>query len=146
MRARATVLCCIALFGCSPSEQPGQVLDEALKAGLPAAKIRAAHENYFAAMDGGIELTEDEVQGRNTWLVWSGGNDRMWDWIAMQSEGTLDLLKTLSSHPKLKFSRDNRWDHFGLVNEPCFEKATGPDAFGLWLDKRSKSRDCPERD
>ena len=34
---------------------------------------------------------------------------------------------------------------FGLVNEPCFEKATGPDPnrFGLWLDKRISSPDCP---
>ena len=53
------------------------------------------------------------------------------------------FLKTLSSHPKLKASRDNRWDYLGLVNEPCFEKATGPDPerFGLWLDKRDA--DCP---
>src|SRR5262249_60673946 len=31
----------------------------------------------------------------------------------------------------------------GLVNEPCFEKATGPDPqrFGLWLDRRRA--DCP---
>ena len=39
----------------------------------------------------------------------------------------------------MKFSRDNRWQYLGLVNEPCFEKATGPDPdrFGLWLDKRA---------
>ncbi len=57
--------------------------------------------------------------------------------------GTLDLLKTVSSYPSLKFSRDNRWNYLGLVNEPCFEKAAGPDPqrFGLWLDKRRS--DCP---
>ncbi|HWF60279.1 MAG TPA: hypothetical protein VN666_08205 [Nitrospira sp.] len=52
-------------------------------------------------------------------------------------------MKTLSSHPSLKFSRDNRWHYLGLVNEPCFEKATGPDPtrYGLWLDRRRD--DCP---
>ena len=41
----------------------------------------------------------------------------------------------------LQFSRDNRWDYFGLVNEPCFTKAAGPDdgKFGLWLDRREAS-------
>ena len=37
------------------------------------------------------------------------------------------------------YSRDNRWNYFGLVNEPCFQKATGPnpERFGLWLDTRA---------
>jgi hypothetical protein len=53
------------------------------------------------------------------------------------------LLKILSSYPGLKYSRDNRWNYFGLVNEPCFAKATGPNAqrYGLWLDMRDPS--CP---
>src|SRR5262245_38555286 len=45
-----------------------------------------------------------------------------------------------------KSTRDNRWIYLGLVNEPCFEKATGPDEkrFGLWLDRRrSASSECP---
>jgi hypothetical protein len=31
------------------------------------------------------------------------------------------------------------------VNEPCFEKATGPDPrrYGLWLDKHVTGPDCP---
>jgi hypothetical protein len=35
------------------------------------------------------------------------------------------------------FSRDNRRQYFGLVNEPRLEKAPGPDPdrFGPWLDK-----------
>src|SRR5207253_9479310 len=74
----------------------------------------------------------------NMWLVWTGGNDRFWDTITVNSFGGFDLLKIVSSHPSLKFSRDNRWNYLGLVNEPCFEKATGPDPqrYGLWLDKR----------
>jgi len=94
-------------------------------------------------MDAGVALTPEEVKGRNTWVVWTGGNDRFWDTISKSSFGALDFLKTLSSHPKLRFSRDNRWYYLGLVNEPCFEKASGPDPqrHGLWLDKRRTS--CP---
>jgi hypothetical protein len=54
-------------------------------------------------------------------------------------------VKTLSSHPSLKYSRDTRWKYLGLVNEPCFRKATGPDPqrYGLWLDKRVTGPGCP---
>ena len=119
--------------------------DEARRAGRLAASMPAADEDYFKQMDGGIELTASEVRGRNNWNVWTGGNDRFWDAISVRSGGTLDFLKTLSSHGALKFSRDNRWGYLGLVNEPCFQKATGPDRqrFGLWLDKRIVSPECP---
>ena len=72
------------------------------------------------------------------WNVWTGGNDRLWDVLSRESLGSLDFLKTLSSHPTLPYSRDTRWNYLGLVNEPCFKKATGPDPnrYGLWLDVR----------
>jgi hypothetical protein len=117
----------------------GEVLDEARVAGRPAASFPAADEDYFQDMDGGGKLSPEEIKGRNTWLVWTAGNDRFWDKMVNASAGALDFLKILSSHPKLtKFSHDNRWEYFGLVNDPCFEKPTGPDPkrFGLWLDKR----------
>ena len=62
---------------------------------------------------------------------------------ASTAYGALDFLKTLSTHPSLKTSRDHRWEYLGLVNEPCFVKPTGPDPkrHGLWLDQRSP--DCP---
>jgi hypothetical protein len=135
----------LLLAGCTVKEkvESGHVLDEARKAGRSAASFPAADEDYFHDMDGGVPLATNEAKGRNTWIVWTGGNDRFWDSISISSAGALDFLKTLSSYPKLKFSRDNRWNYLGLVNEPCFEKATGPDRqrFGLWLDKRSAS--CP---
>lgn len=153
--------------------EPGTVLDEARQAGRDPQSFRAADEDYFRDMDGRVSQQPDEyfqdlasalgltpaevrqgvVRGRNTWVVWTGGNDRFWDRIGTQSAGALDLLKTLSSYPnainrdgeRLKYSRDNRWNYLGLVNEPCFEKATGPDPdrFGLWLDKRIVSPECP---
>jgi len=119
--------------------KPGEVLDEARLAERAASSFPAADEDYFKDMDGGGKLSPEEIKGRNTWLVWTAGNDRFWDKMVNASVGALDFLKILSSHPNLKkFSHDNRWEYFGLVNDPCFEKATGPDSkrFGLWLDKR----------
>ena len=135
---RGVVVCVLAVIGCSHIEQPGHVLDEAKQVGRIGASFPAAAEDYFRDMDGGIALTPEEVKGRNTWIVWTGGNDRLWDTLSTLSFGTLDFLKILSSHRSLNFSRDNRWYYFGLVNEPCFEKPVGPDPqrFGLWLDKR----------
>jgi hypothetical protein len=131
------------LFGCTKSLESGHVEDEARRAGRPASSFPAADEDYFHDMDGGIALTPDEIKGRNMWLVWTGGNDRFWDVMTVSSVGTLDFLKTLSSYPGYKFSRDNRWTYLGLVNEPCFKKATGPDPnrYGLWLDTRDPN--CP---
>jgi hypothetical protein len=83
------------------------------------------------------------VKGRNNWIVWTGGNNRLWDVLTVNTVGNLDFLKTLSNHPSLKYSRDNRWRYLGLVNEPCFRKAKGPrkDRYGLWLDERIEG--CP---
>ena len=125
------------------SPKIGHVQDEAQLAGLSAEYFKAADEDYFHDMDSGVALSPDEIKGRNTWIVWTGGNDRLWDKMTVASVGALDFVKTLSSHPSLKGNRDNRWDYYGLINEPCFEKPTGPDPnrFGLWLDKRSAN--CP---
>jgi len=119
------------------------VIDEARQAGRSAQSFPAADENYFKGMDGGIALSPDEVKGRNMWLVWTGGNDLLWDKLTNLTYGTFDLLKILSSYPGLKYSRDNRFNYFGLVNEPCFTRATGPDPqrYGLWVDQRDAS--CP---
>src|SRR5713101_8031206 len=135
----------LTLAGCARGRsEPGTVLDEARQARRTAESFPAADEDYFRDMDRGEQLTANEVKGRNTWIVWTGGNDRFWDYMAGHTFGSLDFLKTLSSHPSIKhFSRDNRWQYLGLVNEPCFEKAAGPrpDRYGLWLDTRRK--DCP---
>jgi hypothetical protein len=131
--------------GCSRQAQPepGKVLDEARQAGRDGASFPQAGEDYFHDMDGGLALTPEEIKGRNMWLVWSGGNDYFWNRMSDYTFGAFDLLKSISSYPGLGYSRDDRWDRFGMVNEPCFEKATGPDKDrrGLWLDVRSQG--CP---
>ena len=69
---------------------PG-VLDEAKQAGRDAASFPPADEDYFRGMDNGVELTPDEVKGRNMWLVWTGGNDRFWDRLTDDTFGAFDL-------------------------------------------------------
>lgn len=142
----------------------GAVTDEAMRAGRNVESFPPAKDHYFQAMDGGVALTDDEHAGRNMWIVWSGGNDKFWDTIGRRSVGTLDFLKTISSYDITKdpnapksgeiftrlsaaytFGRKNRWAYQGMVNEPCYEAATGPDAerWGLWLDKAVKGPGCP---
>jgi len=138
--ALATAVC---VTGCASDGKPGQVKDEAMRAGRTAESFPAADEDYFRDMDGAVPLTREEVQGRNMWNVWTGGNDRFWDAISVRSVGTLDFLKTISSHPSMQYGRDNRFRYLGVVNEPCFRKATAPDPnrYGLWLDTRDPA--CP---
>ncbi len=220
-----------------------KVVDEAMKAGLTVKDLPGSSDDYLREMDRGWDkarvhkelakalgidrsslsklLSEDAVwesynRGRNNWVVWTAGNDRLWDFLANNTFGALDFLKTLSSHSSIRYcgnknaeygyagegygeyakddyarytkdysppqyppgylaydyendecsgedrrfyevSRENRWKHLGLVNEPGFEKwdskgcdwendkktesepygkCGNPDRFGLWLDKR----------
>jgi hypothetical protein len=148
--ARRSLISVLAflLFVCAPlpgqtQGVSGQVKDEATRAGRAANSYPHANEDYFHDMDNGIALTPDEVKGRDMWLVWTGGNDRFWDKMTAATFGAFDLLKIVTSHPGQRTNRDSRWDYLGVVNEPCFDKPTGPDLrhFGLWLDKRRA--DCP---
>src|SRR6266568_3744839 len=169
----------ITIWGCSGREQAGEVKDEAMLAGMKASDFKAADEDYFADMDYGyrrdvdpsVKLNAAEARGRNTWIAWTFGSDRFWDYMSNHTFGAFDLLKIVSSHPQVGYctedysgkhdnkydsgyadmdekackdagktwtsiGRQNRWSYYGLVNEPCFTKATGPDEYGLWLDQR----------
>jgi hypothetical protein len=130
-------------WGPAVAQQSGHVREEAKTAGRSAASFPHADEDYFHDMDGGLALTPAEVTGRNMWNVWTGGDDRFWDGMTNTTFGAFDLLKIVTSHPGQKSDRDSRWSYLGVVNEPCFNKPTGPDPdrFGLWLDKRDPS--CP---
>jgi len=152
--------CCSTLpWQASCGHGAGHVVDEALCVGRTAASFPAADEDYFRDMDYGVtkdpakmaaelapyvpgiapaDATAAAVKGRNNWIVWTGGNDRLWNDLSVESAGILDFLKILSNHPSLHYSRDTRWHYLGLVNEPCFDKGRGPrqDRYGLWLDVR----------
>jgi hypothetical protein len=157
MSVRAAVLLATACLSCSPKEpRPGTVLDEAKRAGVAPEQLAPAPDDYFHEMDFNLvdgaphrPFTKAEIQGRNMWLVWTGGDDRLWNTLTVSSIGSFDLLKTISSHPNPQgahgnaYGRHNRWRYLGLVNEPCFKEATGPDPnrYGLWLDVRDPG--CP---
>lgn len=118
--------------------------DEAKQAGLTRADFPQSFDDYFKDMDGGIALTPEEIAGRNTWIVWTAGNQAFWDFLANNSFGAVDFLKTLSSYPGNEYTsdgvyrlgREGRFDYRGLMNEPGFVTPTGPDKYGLWLDQR----------
>jgi hypothetical protein len=93
-------------------------------------QLKPATTDYFHDMDGGVALNPDEVQGRNTWLMWSSDNNKFWDWLATHSYGVTDLLKVLDSR-----KRESRFRDMGLINEPGFQTASKADEFGLWLDE-----------
>jgi hypothetical protein len=142
---------------------------EKLPAVAQPCKEEPADCSYFAQMDKGLlvkpadgvsypkeilevakltnhspeEIRDSASLGQNAWLIWTGGNDRFWDYAANNTTGAFDLLKTVSSYKGMSYGRHNRFSWLGLVNEPCFSEATGPDPdrFGLWLDKRDPS--CP---
>src|SRR5262245_54030868 len=155
LSACVAALCAMSAAACGSREpDPGTVKDDALRAGLSPEHFVRPTPDYFRDMDfnvGRKPLTPQQVAGRNMWLVWTGGNDRLWNRLTLDSLGSFDLLKTISSHPKAAndttygagYGRHNRWEYLGLVNEPCFREATGPDPnrFGLWLDVRDPS--CP---
>jgi hypothetical protein len=142
-------LLAVSAFALGSQAQPAAPLDEAQQANRDVASFPQAKEDYFRDMDNGAAMSDDEVKGRNMWLVWTGGNDRFWDRVTRNSLATFDLLKIVTSHPSQTYcdgkqcDRDTRWHWMGAINEPCFEKAKAPDPqrFGLWLDVRGK--DCP---
>lgn len=135
-KAAATALCFILLA--ASDKVAAAEIDEAQKVGRDAASLRAADEDYFRDMDGGIALTADEIKGRNTWIVWTGGNDRFWETMTASTFGAFDLLKIVAYDPKQKIDRDRRWSYLGLINEPCFDAPTQPDTarYKLLLDVR----------
>ena len=103
----AAVLCAVVIavnvLSCGPREpRPGTVKDEAMRAGVAPEKLVLATPDYFRDMDFNNplpKLSQSEIEGRNMWMVWTGGNDRLWDRLTVDSLGTFDLLKSISSHP-----------------------------------------------
>jgi hypothetical protein len=146
----------------------GNIKDEALCVGRTAESLKGSTEDYYSDMDYGISknpellrerldayvpgITADEAverfaRGRNNWVVWSAGNDKLWDQLSSLSFGNLDILKVISNNPNLDISdalgredylrRGLRWEYLGVVNEPCYVEGDKPreDRYGLWLDQ-----------
>ncbi len=86
--------------------------------------------------------TPNEILGRNTWMLWCGGNEGFWDWLAGNSYGFTDLLKLVDSR-----IRATRFKSAGIINEPGMQEAQAPDRYGLWIDVPTggSANDIPEK-
>ena len=113
-------MCALFVFA-SCKKEP---IDEAKAAGKTTADFPQTTADIFKPMDGGIDLSPEEIMGRNTWNLWSGGNQFFWNHAAQDSFGLMDLLKMLDNR---KFPRGERFKVLGLVNEPGFHAASKPD-------------------
>ena len=107
----------LALLSCALGSCRKTPEDEAKLAGLTTADFPQITADVFQPMDGGVALTPDEIMGRNTWNLWSGGNQHFWNHVAQDSFGLMDLLKMLDNR---KYQRGERFKTLGLVNEPGF--------------------------
>ncbi|HUL53479.1 MAG TPA: hypothetical protein VLT83_08740 [Opitutaceae bacterium] len=130
----------LGLLGASVC-RAGPIIDEAKALGKTAADFPAASYDYFHDMDmvadghGGLrplDLTEDEIKGRNTWMMWCGGNEVFWDWLSRNSYGFMDLLKLCDFSPQDKWG-GKRFGPAGLVIEPGTKAPDRPDEYGLFI-------------
>jgi hypothetical protein len=108
----------------------GIVPDAALASGRSVKDFPETDTRVFDAMDGGVALSPQETRGRNTWILWTAGNQRFWDVMARQGTGTGDLLKAVDSR-----RRHNRFHEGGLINQPDFKTPESADRYGLWIDE-----------
>jgi len=104
-------------------------LDTPKAEGKTPADFPQTASTWFDAMDAGAPLTDEERRGRNTWLLWTAGDQEFWDHMAARTAGTIDLLKILDSR-----QRRRRFAWYGVINDPDMKQADKPDRYGLWLD------------
>jgi cytochrome c5 len=71
------------------------------------------------------------IQGQNTWMLWSGGNEAFLDWLHAHNYGLVDFLVLLDSR-----KRDRRFKDVGLINQPGMTAQKDPARriLGLYLD------------
>lgn len=75
-----------------------------------------------------VALTPSDINGRVIWNLWSGDNAGFWNWLAQYGFGTGDLLKMIAT------PRDQRFQTYGIFNQPGFTRPAQPDAYGLYID------------
>jgi cytochrome c5 len=108
-------------------------------AAVDADKFPDIAIDVFQGMDAPLQFDSAKpgdlaaIKGRNTWLLWTAGDQEFWDLAARNSHGLIDLLKTLDSR-----KRGTRFHEMGLINEPGFQQAASADEFGIWLDQRGE--------
>src|SRR5262245_6286285 len=146
--ALSILLCAITLANCRDQPRPGSVVDEAMKAGLTAKDWPGSDDDYLRAMDRGLDedavhkalpfLSKEEAwksynRGRNNWVVWTAGNDTLWDYLANNAFGAFDLLKIVSSYPGIRYCGNKnpvygygdggKGGDYGKAKQPGYAKA-----------------------
>jgi hypothetical protein len=90
-----------------------------------------------------LKLGPEEVKGRNAWVLWAGGNQAFWDWLARHGYGSIDLLKLIDSK-----ERGRRFARTGLITEPGMRPPTDEEtreAFGIRFDRPIKEDPNPKK-
>ncbi len=118
MKFLSMLVCLVCLASPLRAEQPPP--DQAKLAGKQAEDFPAAKTDFFQDMDmvgnpdadepvapTRLKLETEEIQGRNTWVMWCGGNEWFWDWLSQHSYGFLDFLKIVGS-PSFEAAKEKR--------------------------------------
>ncbi len=117
---------------CFPAE-PRDVfweMDQAVWKNKETGKLEIQPLDFDEDQDGTISDDErDAIRGRNTWLLWGGGNETFWGWLQERGYGLVDFLILMDSR-----ERANRFKTAGLINQPGFEASTRP-LLGLYFDQ-----------
>jgi hypothetical protein len=108
--------------------------DEAMQANKTVKDFAQAPDepDLLAGADNGIALDDAGIRGRNTWWLWTAGNQAFWDWLANNSFGSFDLLKSISSYPcspeqeKRASDYEQRLDAGGAYGATGYAEPPGP--------------------
>jgi hypothetical protein len=141
--AMAAVCSCLGLTSVTAAD----IVDEAKAQGKTPADFPADDYDYYRDMDmrpdgtadasgnstlKPLDLTKDEIKGRNTWMMWCGGNETFWDYLSTHSYGFMDLLKLCDFGPGDQLN-GKRWAPAGLSIEPGTKVPAQPDEYGLYI-------------
>jgi processive rubber oxygenase RoxA-like protein len=155
----AVVSCALAICAVIGACTKNEVVDEAKATGKTAADFPADVNDYFhdadmrpdGTLDAAgksvlkpLELTPDEIRGRNTWVLWCAGDEVFWDYLAGHSYGFMDLLKLCDFAPNDKLG-GKRFGPAGITIEPDTKVPDKPDEFGLFI-RQPQDAVAPEPD
>lgn len=126
----------VAAFAVAQSPSPPNS-EAAPPQASPAAKHATFNEDGFHA--GAAGLTESEKAGREIWFKATAGNDRFHTYVFQQRIGVLiDWFRVLSSE-----GRDQRFQTWGLINDPSCCKPGSPDCPAKSLEETYGFDWCP---
>lgn len=90
--------------------------------------------------DGDGKVSDEErnaIRGRNTWLLWGGGNEAFWGWLQERGYGLTDFLILMDSR-----RRGSRFKTAGLINQPGFRANHTEPLLGLYLDQAKSEQEA----